>query len=236
MGISAPGCAAELSHLLSQRLLELFQLWPSPWLSCAVVVAETCFLLNRSGFDSSLALQFIERGVVQQSFVHPEPISSVRFPFRWVDNVSASLADVALIRPAEIHDPPLLLTSDHDFKIGCRHGRQMIPFPCQPPAPALDQLPTGAGSARVAAGPPMVSLDSMPAIPRGAVAGPSQVAPSVAARGTAQNLAPPVHRQNVNHFAKDIPLFHSVSSLMRAFWPPDSPHGRDRGSLLQHHP
>ena len=29
-------------------------------LCCEAVVAETCFLLKRSGFDPSLALQFIE--------------------------------------------------------------------------------------------------------------------------------------------------------------------------------
>jgi uncharacterized protein len=42
--------------------------------------------------------------------------------------VPASLADAALIRLAEITDSPLLLTTDSDFHIYRRHGRQMIPL------------------------------------------------------------------------------------------------------------
>jgi hypothetical protein len=45
-------------------------------LTCEAVVAETCFLLKRSGFDPSLALQFIERGVVQLPLVLQEQISN----------------------------------------------------------------------------------------------------------------------------------------------------------------
>lgn len=48
--------------------IEQFRLLPPPFLhssippflSCEAVVAETCFLLKRSGFDPSLALQFID--------------------------------------------------------------------------------------------------------------------------------------------------------------------------------
>ena len=92
------------------------------------MVAETCFLLRRSGFDPSLALQFIERGVVPLPFVLQEQIGSVSTLFKRYENVPASLADAALIRLAEINDSPLLLTTDSDFQIYRRHGRQMIPL------------------------------------------------------------------------------------------------------------
>jgi predicted nucleic acid-binding protein len=49
--------------------VEQFRSFQPPLLNCEAVVAETCFLLKRSGFDPSLALQFIERGVVQLPFV-----------------------------------------------------------------------------------------------------------------------------------------------------------------------
>jgi hypothetical protein len=49
-----------------------FRLPPPPMLSCKAAVAETRILLSRSGFDASLALQFIERGVVQLPFVLQE--------------------------------------------------------------------------------------------------------------------------------------------------------------------
>jgi uncharacterized protein len=97
-------------------------------LSCEAVVAETCLLLKRSGFDPSLALQVIERGVVQLPFVLQEQIGSVSSLFKRHENVPASLADAALIRLAEIHDSPLLLTTDSDFHSYRRHGSQTIPL------------------------------------------------------------------------------------------------------------
>jgi predicted nucleic acid-binding protein len=108
--------------------VEQFRLLTPPVLSCEAVVAETCFLLKRSGFDPALALRFIERGVVQLPFVLQEQIGSVSSLFKRYENVPASLADAALIRLAEINDSPLLLTTDSDFHIYRRHGRQMIPL------------------------------------------------------------------------------------------------------------
>jgi predicted nucleic acid-binding protein len=108
--------------------VDQFKLLPPPFLSCEAVVAETCFLLKRSGFDPSLALQFIDRGVVQLPFVLQEQIGAVSSLFKRYVNVPASLADAALIRLAEINDSPLLLTTDSDFHIYRRHGRQTIPL------------------------------------------------------------------------------------------------------------
>lgn len=108
--------------------VEQFRRLQPPLLSCEAVVAETCFLLKRSGFDPSLALQFIERGVVALPFALEEQISAVSSLFKRYENVPASLADAALIRLAEIHDSPLLFTTDSDFHIYRRHGRQTIPL------------------------------------------------------------------------------------------------------------
>jgi predicted nucleic acid-binding protein len=108
--------------------VDQFKLLPPPFLSCEAVVAETCFLLKCSGFDPSLALQFIDRGVVQLPFVLQEQIGAVSSLFKRYVNVPASLADAALIRLAEINDSPLLLTTDSDFHIYRRHGRQTIPL------------------------------------------------------------------------------------------------------------
>ena len=108
--------------------VEQFRRLTPPLLSCEVVVAETCFLLARAGFDSALALQFIERGVVQLPFALQDQISAVRALLKRYDNVPASLADAALIRLAEVHDSPLLITTDSDFHTYRRHGRQTIPL------------------------------------------------------------------------------------------------------------
>jgi predicted nucleic acid-binding protein len=78
--------------------VEQFRRLPPPLLSCEAVVAETCFLLKRSGFFPSFALQLIEREVIQLPFVLQEQISAVSSLFKRYENVPASLADAALIR------------------------------------------------------------------------------------------------------------------------------------------
>jgi AraC-like DNA-binding protein len=45
-----------------------------------------------------------------------------------VADMQAMLADAALIRLSEITDSPQLLTTDSDFHIYRRHGRQIIPL------------------------------------------------------------------------------------------------------------
>ena len=108
--------------------VEQFRQLKPPLLSCEAVVAETCFLLSRSSFDPALALQFVERGVVQLPFVLQDQIQAVHNLFKRYGKVPASLADAALVRLAEISDAPTLLTTDSDFHIYRRHSRQSIPL------------------------------------------------------------------------------------------------------------
>lgn len=44
----------------------------------------------------------------------------------------ASLADACLVRMSEMLATPMLLTTDDDFRVYRRHGRQVIP--CRTPA------------------------------------------------------------------------------------------------------
>lgn len=97
-------------------------------LSCEAVVAETCFLLARNGFDPGKALAFVERGIVRIGMTLAEEIASVRALFERYGSVPASLADACLIRMAELHEPCRILTLDGDFRIYRRHGRKTIPI------------------------------------------------------------------------------------------------------------
>lgn len=99
---------------------------PGPFLTCEAVVAETCFLLARGGFDPGKALALMERGVVQVAMSLHDEIASVHALFERYDNVPASLADACLIRLAELHEPSRVLTLDSDFHIYRRHGRKSI--------------------------------------------------------------------------------------------------------------
>jgi predicted nucleic acid-binding protein len=100
-----------------------FRALPPPLLSREAVIAETCFLLKRSGFNPALALQLIDRGVVQLPFSLQDQIASVSSFFKRHENAPASLADATLTRMAEIHDSPLLLTTDSDLYIHRRRGQ-----------------------------------------------------------------------------------------------------------------
>ena len=106
---------------------EQFASHPGPFLTCEAVVAETCFLLARHGFDPARALNFIERGAVRVALTLSEHITPVRTLFERYDNVPASLADACLIRMSEMFDPCRVLTLDRDFQIYRRHGRKVVP-------------------------------------------------------------------------------------------------------------
>lgn len=103
-----------------------FSRHPGPFLTCEAVVAETCFLLARAGFDPAKALALIERGVVQVAMSLRDELAAVRALFQRYDNVPASLADACLIRLAELNEPCRVLTLDRDFHIYRRHGRKVI--------------------------------------------------------------------------------------------------------------
>lgn len=99
----------------------------APFLTCEAVVAETCFLLSRAGFDSSRALALVERGVVRIAMSLAEQVAAVRALFERYDKVPASLADACLVRMSELYEPSRVLTLDSDFMIYRRHGRKVIP-------------------------------------------------------------------------------------------------------------
>lgn len=104
-----------------------FAVHSGPFLTCEAVVAETCFLLARSGFDPARALMLIERGAVHIGFTLEQQTTAVRTLFQRYGNVPASLADACLVRMSELYEPCRIVTLDRDFHIYRRHGRKAIP-------------------------------------------------------------------------------------------------------------
>lgn len=98
-----------------------------PFFTCEAVVAETCFLLARAGFDPARALALVERGVVKVAMSLADQVGAVRALFERYDNVPASLADACLIRLSELYEPCRVMTLDSDFTVYRRHGRKVIP-------------------------------------------------------------------------------------------------------------
>ena len=104
-----------------------FAYHPGPFLTCEAVVAETCFLLARTGLDSSRALAFVERGVVQVGMALSQQVAAVSGLYQRYGNVPASLADACVVRMSELYEPSSVLTLDSDFHIYRRHGRKVVP-------------------------------------------------------------------------------------------------------------
>ncbi len=109
---------------------EQFAQHPGPFITCEAVVAETCFLLARAGFDAGVAMAFIERGAVQIGLRLEDQATAVRKLYQRYQNVPSSLADACLIRLSEMVQPSAVLTLDSDFRIYRRNGRQVIPVIC----------------------------------------------------------------------------------------------------------
>ena len=98
---------------------------PLPWLTCEAVLSEAYHLLGRAGIAPLSSL--LQREVLRLAF----DLGSEREPvFRLLKKYSSvpmSLADACLVRMTETMPAPVLVTTDHDFRIYRRHGRQTIP-------------------------------------------------------------------------------------------------------------
>jgi len=100
--------------------------FPPPWHTCEAVLSEAFYLLGPAGSSPLSAL--LRRDAVSISFslaAHLEAL--LKLMDKYAD-VPASLADVGLLRMTETMDNPQLLTTDGDFRIYRRHGRQLVPI------------------------------------------------------------------------------------------------------------
>jgi predicted nucleic acid-binding protein len=98
---------------------------PPPWTTCEAVLSETFHLLGGRGTRSLAAL--LRRGAVVCGYRFGDDMDAVLKLLEKYRDVPMSFADACLVRMTETLDDPVLLTTDSDFRIYRRHGRQMIP-------------------------------------------------------------------------------------------------------------
>jgi predicted nucleic acid-binding protein len=107
---------------------EQFAVLGPPLFTCEAVLSETAHLLVRAGGNGTEVVTLIRRGVFQIAFdlqAEAEPIERLMQRYR---NTPMSLADACLVRISELRPKSRIFTTDSDFRIYRRNGRQVIPL------------------------------------------------------------------------------------------------------------
>ncbi len=97
---------------------------PPPWLTCEAVLSETFHLLGGRGIRNVESL--ISRGALICRYRFADDTDAVLKLLRKYSDLPMSFADACLVRMTEILNNAVLLTTDLDFRIYRRHGRQAI--------------------------------------------------------------------------------------------------------------
>jgi len=105
---------------------------PPPWHTCESVLSEAFHLLGSRG--APVLSELLRRNVLIVSFEASHDLEPVLKLMDKYCDVPASLADAVLVRLTEILADPVLLTTDGDFRVYRRHGRQAIPIVLPRPA------------------------------------------------------------------------------------------------------
>ena len=98
---------------------------PPPWKTCDAVLSEAFHLLGSRGRPALSAL--LRRGAVVLAFVFADELDRILSLMRKYADVPMSLADACLVRMSETLADPIILTTDADFRVYRRHGRQVVP-------------------------------------------------------------------------------------------------------------
>jgi predicted nucleic acid-binding protein len=97
-----------------------------PWKTCEAALSEAFHLLGPRGTPVLSAL--LRRQAVVVAFDVSDNLDAVLKLMQKYADVPASLADASMVRMTETLDEPILLTTDHDFRVYRRHGRQTVPY------------------------------------------------------------------------------------------------------------
>ena len=97
------------------------------FVSCEAVLAEVCARLQYSGNDPLVALEFLKSGVVTLDFDLQTNVIPVENLMRKYSDQPMDLADACLVRMTEIEPRSLVVTTDQDFKVYRRNGREVVP-------------------------------------------------------------------------------------------------------------
>lgn len=99
--------------------------FPPPWITCEAALSEASHLLGRGG-TQGLGLM-LRRGALVCGFRFADDMDAVLKLLEKYADAPISFADACLVRMTETLNDSMLLTTDADFRVYRRHGRQTIP-------------------------------------------------------------------------------------------------------------
>ena len=105
-----------------------FEALSNPCLTCEAVLSESFFLLERAKDGKDRLASILERGIIVADFSFVAHREETLRLLRRYDNTPMSFADACLVRMAELHADAVVLTTDSDFRIYRKNGRQAIPL------------------------------------------------------------------------------------------------------------
>lgn len=98
-----------------------------PLLTCEAVLAEACFVLQRSGLQGDPAPRLVIQEILKIPLRLQDEIDRIEQMLVRYANVLMDLADACRVRLAEQIPGSVLLTLDSDFTIYRMHDRRAIP-------------------------------------------------------------------------------------------------------------
>jgi predicted nucleic acid-binding protein len=96
-----------------------------PWHTCESVLSEAFRLVGPHGTPQISEL--LRRGALRPDFELAANLEAVLKLIQKYSNVPMGLADACLVRMTEILPDSMILTTDADFRIYRRNGRQTVP-------------------------------------------------------------------------------------------------------------
>jgi len=98
-----------------------------PLYTCEAVISEAAHRVRRENSGLHPLLELVEIGVIKINFSVQEEITWIARLIAKYRQLPMSVADACLVRMSEFHDSCRVMTTDTDFRIYRRNGRQLIP-------------------------------------------------------------------------------------------------------------
>lgn len=105
-----------------------FEAATEPFVTCEAVISECFFLLERAREGKAALCGLLERGIIVVRYAFEDERAKTLRLIRRYKDTPMTFADACLVRMAEKSDNVVVFTTDSDFRMYRRNGRQVIPL------------------------------------------------------------------------------------------------------------